>query len=115
MNHNNIILCLKDSNFENNVINSDSVKRSELFLVDFWAEWCNPCKILAPIIDEIAVEFNGRLKVAKLNVDENPVTTKNYKIRSIPTLLLIRDGVVLSVKVGLLSKQQIQEFVNACL
>ncbi|URJ26229.1 thioredoxin [Blochmannia endosymbiont of Camponotus modoc] len=104
---NQIIMHLTDSNFKETVSNS-----TNLFLVDFWAEWCNPCKAMIPILEDIAVEFNDTLKVAKLNIDENPITTKNYGIKSIPTLLLIRHGTVLSTKVGLLSKQKLQEFLK---
>ncbi|WP_159715060.1 thioredoxin [Blochmannia endosymbiont of Camponotus nipponensis] len=106
-----IIVQLTDSNFKEIVLNSVN-QESKLFLVDFWAEWCNPCKVMIPILEDIAVEFDDILKVAKLNIDENPVTTKNYGIRSIPTLLLIRHGTVLSTKVGLLSKQKLQEFLK---
>lgn len=106
-----IIQNLTDSNFQNEVCNSNN-KKNELFLIDFWAEWCNPCTVIATILEEIAAEYNKKLKIAKLNIDENPIITKNYNIRSIPTLLLIKDGIVLSTKIGLLSKQQLQKFLN---
>lgn len=109
---NQTILCLTDDNFSDYVLNPVSIKNNELFLIDFWADWCNPCKMLSPIVEEIALEFNDRLKVAKLNIDSNPIVTKNYNIRSIPTLLLIRKGIVLSTQLGLVSIKQLKEFIN---
>lgn len=106
-----IIQDLTDSNFQNEVCNSNN-KKNELFLIDFWAEWCNPCTIIAAILKEIAIEYNDKLKIAKLNIDANPIITKTYGIRSIPTLLLIKNGTVLSTKIGLLSKQQLQKFLD---
>lgn len=108
---NQIIVQLTDSNFKETVLNSTNQKNN-LFLIDFWANWCNPCKAMIPILEDIAVEFSDILKVAKLNIDENPITTKHYGIKSIPTLLLIRHGTVLSTQVGLLSKQKLQEFLK---
>ncbi|WHL25121.1 MAG: thioredoxin [Candidatus Blochmannia vicinus] len=108
MNH---IVNLTDSNFKEKVLNSIN-QESKPFLIDFWAEWCNPCKAMIPILEDIAMEFHDKLKIAKLNIDNNPITTKNYGIRSIPTLLLIRHGTVLSSKIGLLSKQKLQEFLK---
>lgn len=108
---NQIIAHLTDSNFKEKVLHFTNQKNN-LFLVDFWAEWCNPCKAMTPILEDIAVEFNDTLKVAKLNIDENPITTKNYGIKSIPTLILIRNGTTLSTKIGLLSKQELQEFLK---
>lgn len=101
------IIHLTDSSFE-----SDVLKAEGPVLVDFWAEWCGPCKMIAPILDDIASEFEGRLTVAKLNIDENPATAPQYGIRGIPTLLLFKDGVVAATKVGALSKSQLKEFLD---
>lgn len=109
---NQTILCLTDDNFSEYVLNPVSVENNELFLIDFWANWCNPCKIIAPIIEEIAIELHDKLKVAKLNIDDNPVITKNYNIRSIPTLLLIRKGMVLSTQIGVISSKKLKEFIS---
>lgn len=106
-----IIKNLTDSNFQNEIYNPNN-KKNELFLVDFWAEWCNPCTAIATILEEVAIEYDNKIKITKLNIDRNPITTKAYNIRSIPTLLLIKNGTVLSTKIGLLSKQQLQDFLN---
>ena len=82
-------------------------------LVDYWAEWCGPCKMIAPILDEVAKEYNGRLKVAKLNIDENPKTPGEYGIRGIPTLILFKGGNVEATKVGALSKSQLTAFIDS--
>lgn len=87
---------------------ADEVLKSNIpVLVDYWAEWCGPCKMIAPILDEIAREYVGRLKVAKLNIDENPATPPRYGIRGIPTLMLFKAGQVEATKVGALSKSQL--------
>ncbi|WP_188475215.1 thioredoxin TrxA [Hafnia psychrotolerans] len=91
----------------------DVLKAEGLVLVDFWAEWCGPCKMIAPILDEIAIEFEGKLTIAKLNIDENPGTAPKYGIRGIPTLLLFKGGEVAATKVGALSKGQLKEFLTA--
>ena len=101
------IIQLSDDSFEADVINAAGP-----VLVDFWAEWCGPCKMIAPILEEVAGEFDGKLTVAKLNVDENNETPPKYGIRGIPTLLLFKDGNVAATKVGALSKTQLQEFIN---
>ncbi|MGV3345761.1 thioredoxin TrxA [Enterobacteriaceae bacterium LUAb1] len=102
------IVYLTDDSFETDVLKADGVT-----LVDFWAEWCGPCKMIAPILDEIAEEFEGKLTIAKLNIDENPATAPKYGIRGIPTLLLFKKGAVAATKVGALSKGQLKEFITA--
>ena len=92
---------------------ADVLKAENLVLVDFWAEWCGPCKMIAPILDEVAAEYEGKLKIAKLNIDKNPATAPKYGIRGIPTLLLFKNGEVAATKVGALSKGQLKEFLNA--
>lgn len=101
------ILTLSDEKFEADVINAQ-----QPVLVDFWAEWCGPCKMIAPILAEVAVEFKDRLIIGKLNVDENNSTPPKYGIRGIPTLLLFKNGAVAATKVGALSKAQLEEFLN---
>jgi thioredoxin 1 len=82
-------------------------------LVDYWAEWCGPCKMIAPILDEVAREYSGRLKVAKLNIDDNQATPPKYGIRGIPTLMLFKNGSVEATKVGALSKSQLTAFIDS--
>ena len=82
-------------------------------LVDYWAEWCGPCKMIAPILDDVAREYAGKLKVAKLNIDENQATPPKYGIRGIPTLMLFKNGNVEATKVGALSKSQLAAFIDA--
>jgi len=101
------IIKLSDDSFEADVINAAGP-----VLVDFWAEWCGPCKMIAPILEEVATEFDGKLTVGKLNVDENNETPPKYGIRGIPTLLLFKGGNVAATKVGALSKTQLQEFLQ---
>ena len=102
------ILYLTDDTFEKEVINS-----SNPVLVDYWAEWCGPCKMIAPILEEIASEYNGKVTIAKLNIDENPQTPPKYGIRGIPTLMLFKDGNVEATKVGALSKSQLTAFLDS--
>ena len=97
-----------DASFKNDVLESPVP-----VLVDYWAEWCGPCKMIAPILDEVAKDYNGRLKVAKLNIDENPKTPGEYGIRGIPTLILFKGGNVEATKVGALSKSQLTAFIDS--
>jgi thioredoxin 1 len=99
---------LSDDAFEQEVLQS-----SLPVLVDYWAEWCGPCKMIAPILDEISKEYEGRLKVAKLNIDENQQTPPKYGIRGIPTLMLFKNGNVEATKVGALSKSQLTAFIDS--
>lgn len=102
------IVYLTDDTFDAEVMNSDGP-----VLVDYWADWCGPCKMIAPILDEIAAEYDGRLKVAKLNIDENPATPPKYGIRGIPTLMLFKGGAVEATKVGAVSKSQLTAFIDS--
>lgn len=102
------IVHVTDDTFEAEVLNSDTA-----VLVDYWAEWCGPCKMIAPILDDIAEEYAGKLKIAKLNIDENPATPPKYGIRGIPTLMLFRNGNVEATKVGALSKSQLTAFIES--
>lgn len=102
------IVHTNDSNFDADVINSDKPA-----LVDFWAEWCGPCKMIAPFIDEAATEYADKLSVVKLNVDESPNVAAKFGIRSIPTLMLFKDGAVQAQKVGAFSKSQLTEFLDS--
>ena len=102
------IIHTTDGDFENDVVNADVP-----VLLDFWAEWCGPCKMIAPILDQIAVEYKDRLRVVKLNIDENPQTPPKYNIRSIPTLLLFDNGSVAAQQVGAVSKAQLESFLSA--
>ena len=101
------IVHLTDASFEEEVL------KAELpVLVDYWAEWCGPCKMITPILDEISAEYSGRLKIAKLNIDENTDTPPKYGIRGIPTLMIFKDGRVEATKVGALSKSQLPAFLD---
>ena len=101
------ILSLSDDSFEQDVLKSDVP-----VLVDYWAEWCGPCKMIAPLLEEIANEYEGRIKVAKLNIDDNQQTPPKYGIRGIPTLMLFKNGEVEATKVGALSKSQLSAFLD---
>ena len=101
--------CLKtnDTNFENDVLKSDKP-----VLVDFWAEWCGPCKSIAPALDEISEEMNSKLKIAKLNVDENPSISQQYNIRSIPALMIFKDGEKIAEIMGALPKSNLEKWID---
>ncbi len=102
------IIHTSDASFEQEVLQS-----AIPVLVDYWAEWCGPCKMIAPILDEVAKEYEGRIKVAKLNIDENQNTPPKYGIRGIPTLMLFKNGNVEATKVGALSKSQLTAFIDS--
>ncbi len=102
------IIHVTDANFEAEVL-----KSADPVLVDYWADWCGPCKMLAPVLDEIANEYAGKVKVAKLNIDENPGTPPRYGIRGIPTLMLFKDGEVEATKIGAVSKSQLTAFIDS--
>jgi thioredoxin 1 len=102
------IVYVTDASFE-----ADVLKSGEPVLVDYWAEWCGPCKMIAPILDEIAAEYTGKVKIAKLNIDENPQTPPRYGIRGIPTLMLFKNGNVEATKVGAVSKSQLTAFIDS--
>ena len=91
---------------------ADVLQSQQPVLVDYWAEWCGPCKMIAPILDEIAKEYAGRLKVAKLNIDDNQETPASYGVRGIPTLMLFKNGNIEATKVGALSKSQLAAFID---
>ena len=98
---------ISDSTFEQEVLQND-----QPVLVDYWAEWCGPCKMIAPILDEIADDYQGKLKITKLNIDDNPATPPKFGIRGIPTLMIFKDGDVAATKVGALSKSQLAAFID---
>ena len=100
-------LQITDASFETDVINS-----TVPVLVDYWAEWCGPCKMIGPILEELATEFGDRVKIAKLNIDENQATPPKYGIRGIPTLMLFKNGEVADTKVGAMSKSQLSAFLE---
>lgn len=102
------IIQVNDSSFEAEVLNSDKP-----VLVDYWAEWCGPCKMIAPILDEVSSEYGDKIKIAKVNVDENPLTPPKYGIRGIPTLMLFKNGQLVDTKVGALSKSQLTVFIDS--
>ena len=102
------IVHLSDESFETEVLSEDGP-----VLVDYWAEWCGPCKMIAPILDEISEEYKDKVKVAKLNIDENPATPPKYGIRGIPTLMLFKGGNVEATKVGAVSKSQLTAFIDS--
>jgi len=101
------IINVTDDTFEEEVLKADGP-----VLVDYWAEWCGPCKMITPVLEEIANEYTGRLKITKLNIDENSATPPKYGIRGIPTLMLFKNGNVEATKVGAVSKSQLSAFID---
>lgn len=99
---------VSDADFENEVLKSD-----EPVMVDFWAEWCGPCKALSPIVDEVANEISGKMKVVKVNIDENPNAPTKYGVRGIPTLMVFKGGELIDTKVGGMSKAQLNDWLNS--
>ena len=98
---------INDNNFEQEVLKSDS-----LTLVDFWADWCGPCKMIGPALEEISEEMKEDIRITKLNIDENPSTPQQYGVRGIPTLLLFKNGEVVAEKIGALSKTKLTEWIS---
>ena len=103
-----LVLHVTDSDFSEVVL-----KAGGPVLVDYWAEWCGPCKMIAPVLDEIAKDYAGKLTVAKLNIDDNPNTPSHYGVRGIPTLMLFKEGEVEATKVGALTKSQLAAFIDS--
>jgi thioredoxin len=102
------IIHVTDSSFEEEILKSNMP-----VMLDFWAEWCGPCRAIVPVLEDIAQEYNGKLIVAKLNVDENPSTPQKYAVRGIPTLIIFRNGSVIGTKVGQASKTQLSAFIDS--
>jgi thioredoxin 1 len=98
---------VSDEQFDEQVLQS-----SEPVLVDFWAEWCGPCKMIAPILDELATSYAGKLKVAKVNIDHNQKTPRNYNVRGIPTLMIFKNGKVEATQIGAVSKSQLTQLID---
>ena len=101
---------VSDEQFEEQVL-----KSSEPVLVDFWAEWCGPCKMIAPILDDVATSYAGKLRVAKVNIDHNQKTPRNYNVRGIPTLMIFKDGKVQATQIGAVGKKQLTQLIDAAL
>ncbi|KRG65595.1 Thioredoxin-1 [compost metagenome] len=104
------VLHVGDADFDSAVLQS-----GEPVLVDFWAEWCGPCKMISPVLDELAEAYQGKLKIAKLNVDENRATAVKYHVRSIPMLLLFKDGQIQATQIGAVGKGQLSQMIDKAL
>ncbi|MBI5903176.1 MAG: thioredoxin TrxA [Deltaproteobacteria bacterium] len=104
------IINVSDSNFDSIILKSDMPA-----LVDFWASWCAPCKAIAPVVDEMATQYSGKVRVAKMNVDDNPATPGKYGVRGIPTLILFKNGKIVDQLVGAVPKSQIKELIDKAL
>ena len=102
-----LISHVSDDQFESEVLKSEGP-----VLVDFWAEWCGPCKMIAPILDDLATSYEGRLKIAKINIDHNQKTPRNYNVRGIPTLMIFKDGKVEATQIGAVSKTQLSQLID---
>lgn len=98
---------ISDNNFEQEVLGSDAP-----VLIDFWAPWCGPCKMLAPILEQLSTDLDGKVKIVKMNIDENPETPSQFGVRSIPTMMLFQNGKQIAVKTGLLPKNNLLEWIN---
>lgn len=101
------IVSISDNTFENEVIESNTP-----VLVDFWAQWCGPCKAIAPTLDDLAQKYVGKIKIAKIDVDQNPATPPKFGVRGIPTLILFKDGQVIATQVGMISKSDLISFID---
>ena len=101
------VVTLTDATFDTEVTNAE-----QPVLIDFWAEWCGPCRMVAPIVESLAADYDGKVKVAKLNVDENPQVSRRFNIRSIPTLLLFKDGELKETAIGLRPKPQLEQLLD---
>ncbi|MEO3435056.1 thioredoxin TrxA [Inquilinus sp. CAU 1745] len=104
----NITKAVTDSSFDSDVLKADGP-----VLVDFWAEWCGPCKMIAPALEDLATELNGKVTVAKINIDDNPGTPSKYGVRGIPTLMMFKDGQVAATKIGALPKSALYQWVES--
>lgn len=104
------LIHVSDKNFEEEIIKSDKPA-----LVDFWATWCGPCRAIGPLVEELAETYKERVKISKLNVDENPKIAADFGVRSIPTLMLFKDGKVMDTLVGVVSRERLEEFINQSL
>ena len=100
---------IKDADFQQSVVEGS---KSQPVIVDFWAEWCGPCKALGPILENVALEFEGNIAVKKINIDENPEAPANYGIRSIPTIIMFKEGSVADTKIGLSSETDLKNWIN---